>query len=201
MLPYDEFVQERPDVTRGEYESYKAYLHGNKSPIKGTLDGINGPEVNFLGKSMPVATAVLPAVAGILGARYGARKAAKRLANDSSGNLLDQRHDSYQTYRKEGGDGAGEARSSDYGTARATPSAEELAARKELVDSAYREYNRVNDLVENETLKQVLLYGGGSLTAAALVGSTLEQVRRALKGKAPEEPDPLTATQPSLPVA
>jgi hypothetical protein len=55
-----------------------------------------------------------------------------------------------------------------------------------------RAYNRA---VENEVLKDVLIHGGGSLTTAALIGSTLEGVRRGLKGKAPveEEEEPGTA--------
>jgi hypothetical protein len=63
-----------------------------------------------------------------------------------------------------------------------------------------RAYNRA---VENEVLKDVLVYGGGSLTTAALIGSTLESVRRALKGKAPieeeEEPGAAPAELPAAP--
>lgn len=84
LLPYDEFVKERPDVSRGEYESYKAYIHGNKSPIKATADGINGPEVTFLGKSLPLLTGVLPIVGGIVGGRAGLRAAGARLARGTN---------------------------------------------------------------------------------------------------------------------
>lgn len=80
LLPYADFVKERPDVSRGEYEAYKAYLFGDKMPIKATADGIHGPEVSFLGKSVPLITGVLPIVGGIAGARMGVRKAGARLA-------------------------------------------------------------------------------------------------------------------------
>ena len=79
LLPYRQFVEERPDVSKGEYAKYKAFLHGNKFPIKFIADGIHGAEVNFLGKSLPVATAILPAVAMAMGGRMGARRAALRL--------------------------------------------------------------------------------------------------------------------------
>lgn len=82
LLPFDEFVKDRPDVSRGEYEAYKAYLHGDKSILKGTMDGIHGPEVNFLGRSMPLITGILPIAGGVLGGRIGLRMAGKRVARD-----------------------------------------------------------------------------------------------------------------------
>jgi hypothetical protein len=80
LLPFNEFVKDRPDVSRGEYENYKAYLHGNKSILKGTMEGIHGPEVNFLGRSMPLITGILPIAGGVLGGRIGLRMAGKRVA-------------------------------------------------------------------------------------------------------------------------
>ena len=52
LLPYEEFRKERPDVSRSEYNAYKNYLFSGKSPIKATVDGIQGPEVTFMGKSL-----------------------------------------------------------------------------------------------------------------------------------------------------
>ena len=41
-----------------------------------------GPEVAFMGKSIPISTALAPAVAGIIGAGVGARRGAQRFKND-----------------------------------------------------------------------------------------------------------------------
>jgi hypothetical protein len=189
LLPYREFVRERPDVSKGEYEQYKAFLHGNKLPIKFTPDGIHGAEVNFLGKSLPVATAIIPAVAMALGGRAGARRAALRLKESGvdpvSGeigvNLLQRREKAKanvaEVKRKmweDDGDGEGG---------------------DEYLQEAVSNERAYNRAVENEVLKDVLIHGGGSLTTAALIGSTLEGVRRGLKGKAPveEEEEPGTA--------
>jgi hypothetical protein len=90
LLPYKEFVQERPDVSPGEYESYKAFLHGDKGLIKFTPDGINGPEVNFVGKSIPLLTGLLPLVGGIVAGRAGLRMAGKRLADAPGGNRFEE---------------------------------------------------------------------------------------------------------------
>lgn len=166
LLPYDEFVKERPDVSKGEFESYKAYLFGNPSPIKATLDGIHGPEVNFMGKSIPLATGVLPAVAAVLGARYGINKAAARLrANGDSLEKANKLEGQWRSAKEEFGD----------------------KSRQE--QDAYMKYKRRNDFNEGQLLQQALLYSGGSMTAAAIAGQTLESVRRAMKGPAALEPE------------
>jgi hypothetical protein len=86
LLPFEQFQQERPDVSRSEYERYKAYLFGNRASIvKATGDGIHGPEVNILGKSVPLLTGVLPLVGGMIGGRVGVRMAGHRLAGTRSG--------------------------------------------------------------------------------------------------------------------
>ena len=53
LLPYDEFVKERPDVSPEEFRAYKQYLFGNQGVLKATDEGILGPEVAFMGKSIP----------------------------------------------------------------------------------------------------------------------------------------------------
>lgn len=78
LLPYEEFVKERPDVSQAEYNAYKNYLFQNKNFIKATDEGVLGPEVTFMGKSIPLITAAMPAVAGVAGAGFGARRAAAR---------------------------------------------------------------------------------------------------------------------------
>ena len=92
LLPYDEFVKVRPDVSREEYNKYKAFKY--EKPVldidlsdgdagvgggflKYTNEGIHGPEIQMLGRSLPVTTGVIPfagALAGTaLGGRYGKR--------------------------------------------------------------------------------------------------------------------------------
>jgi hypothetical protein len=179
LMPYDEFVKERPDVSKGEYEAYKAYLFGGASPIKATLDGIHGPEVSFLGKSMPVATAILPAAAAALGARYGANRAARRLAGSPDGNLIVQRDRAEEAMRRAEQDPEGSL---------------------EAVENATRRYKQLNNTVQDSVLQQTLLYSGGAMAGTGLVGSILEAARRSLKGRAPEE-DPELEQPVAAPLA
>lgn len=176
-------------MSKGEYEQYKAFLHGNKFPIKFTPDGIHGAEVNLLGKSLPVATAIIPAAAMALGGRAGARRAALRLKESGvdpvSGeigvDLLQRRQDARGKLA----------------ALKGTPQDERGPAEsyEAAVADAVANHGKYNRAVENEVLKDVLIHGGGSLTTAALIGSTLEGVRRGLKGRAPveEEEEPGTA--------
>ena len=173
LLPYDEFVKERPDVSKGEYNAYKAYLFGNPSPIKATMDGIHGPEVTFMGKSIPVATGVLPAIAAVVGGQRGMRKAGRRL-NTAFSYQKDQppvapikyAHDLKQNYKD--------------------------LARDESVDAgqvkeAYQRWRNVQDANERQALKQVLAGSSTYMGGTALAGLALESMRRAAKGEAPVE--------------
>lgn len=87
LLPYDEFKKVRPDVTKDEYRDYKAYRFNKKEDwnvfddgrvnigngvLKYNDDGIDGSEVMFLGRSMPLDTTLLPTAAGMIGAGIGA---------------------------------------------------------------------------------------------------------------------------------
>ena len=88
LLPWDEFKKVRPDVSKDEYMRYKAFKFEKEGDIdlsdgdvtlptgiiKYTSEGIHGPEVQFLGRSLPLATAIMPAAATIAGTTYGARK-------------------------------------------------------------------------------------------------------------------------------
>ena len=88
LLPWDEFKKVRPDVSKGEYMAYKAFkfdndadlnpldgdLVGPAGVIKYTDEGIHGPEVQFLGRSLPIATGIMPTAAAIAGTAYGARR-------------------------------------------------------------------------------------------------------------------------------
>ena len=87
LLPWDEFKQVRPDVSKDEYMRYKAFKfdkEGDFNPLDGTVtlptgvvkytnEGIHGPELQFLGRSIPLATGILPTAAAIMGTAYGAR--------------------------------------------------------------------------------------------------------------------------------
>ena len=97
LLPYDEFVKVRPDVSKDEYQRYKAFKFDKRTDLnpfddgnfglgmgalKYTDEGIHGPEIQFLGRSLPMTTGVVPfatATAGsALGARYGGAKPIRR---------------------------------------------------------------------------------------------------------------------------
>jgi len=92
LLPWDEFKKVRPDVSKGEYMSYKAFKFDNDfdaNPMDGDLvapagiikytdEGIHGPEVQFLGRSLPIATGIMPTAAAIAGTAYGARRGGVR---------------------------------------------------------------------------------------------------------------------------
>lgn len=61
LLPWEQFHEERPDVSYDKYSQYKDYLSNKDNNLlrnltlgmaKGTLDGINGPEVQLMGYSV-----------------------------------------------------------------------------------------------------------------------------------------------------
>ena len=88
ILPWDEFKKVRPDVSKDEYMRYKGYKWSKKDDynpfdgdfnilggiVKGEMDdetAIFGPEIQFLGKSLPFATTLMPTAAAALGAAAG----------------------------------------------------------------------------------------------------------------------------------
>ena len=88
LLPYDEFSQVRPDVSRGEYNAYKAFKYDKGGDfnifddgkvtlptgvVKATTDGIHGPEVQFLGRSLPLTTTLIPYLGAVAGGVAGVR--------------------------------------------------------------------------------------------------------------------------------
>ncbi len=164
LLPYDGFAKERPDVDKGEYMRYKAYqfnkdvdlnpLDGDFNvlgALRGTTDGIHGPEINFMGKAIPVLTGILPTAAAIAGIRRGVNTAGIRLAgNIEEVNLLDdylkkKRKKPLSSYNKD--------------------------RTKAAIQEAQEE-------IDIETFKDALKYGAGYTTAAALTGQALESIRR-----------------------
>ena len=88
LLDYDEFKKVRPDVSKGEYNAYKAFKYDNSTDLnpldgdftvpsgvlKGTTDGIHGAEIQFLGRSLPLTTAAVPFASAVAGAALGVRR-------------------------------------------------------------------------------------------------------------------------------
>lgn len=89
LLSWNEFKEQRPDVSKDEYMRYKAFKFDNKGDanifddgqvtlpsgvLKYNNDGIHGAEVQFLGRSLPLATAILPAATAIAGTALGVRR-------------------------------------------------------------------------------------------------------------------------------
>ena len=99
LLPYDEFSKVRPDVSRDEYNRYQAFKYDKNTDLnpmdgditlpggilKATTEGIHGPEVQFLGRSLPVTTGVVPFLASMAGGLAGAKIGQKRRYTDQYG--------------------------------------------------------------------------------------------------------------------
>lgn len=170
LLPYDEFVKERPDVSREEYNAYKNYLFTGKSPIKATMDGIQGPEVTFMGKSIPLATGILPMAAAVLGARRGIKRGIEKVQGPSGEGGYRRERQLLEQYRTK--------RENSRGSKPTVSEAE--------VNDALRQYRDMQSKNENQIAKSVIANTAGFTTGAALSGYVLESMRRALKGKAPQ---------------
>ena len=155
LLPYDEFVKERPDVSRAEYNQYKQYLFGNKGVVKATMDGVQGPEVTFMGKSLPLMTAILPGAAGVLGVRRGIRRGLEK--QQLSGALEKE---------KRINDLAAEVNDRNY----------EGPLNPERVNAVARNRRKEND---KELFLQAIKDASIATSGAALSGALLESIRRA----------------------
>lgn len=194
LLPYDEFVRERPDVSKGEYEAYKSYLFGNKLPIKFNADGIHGPEVNFIGKSVPLLTGILPVVGGVLGARTGLRMAGKRLAGEGRFTGLSAQEEEIRKRKTvldatvyQGGSAADKYRND------VVVSTAEAGS---LYEDAVAHHAKMRDRVELDLLGHTIVGGSAGLGIVGAASVLLEQVRRARN----EEENRLAAEQASPPV-
>ncbi len=87
LLPYSEFSKVRPDVSPEEYGQYQAWkykkgedwnpLDGDFSvmagALRGTSEGIHGPEIQFLGRSLPATTGLIPYATSLAGGIAGVR--------------------------------------------------------------------------------------------------------------------------------
>ena len=166
LLPYNEFVKERPDVSREEYNQYKNYLFGDKSVVKATMDGVQGPEVTFMGKSLPLMTGILPGVAGVLGARRGVKRGLEKLGKSGA---MDQelKNNLYAQRVREKVAEANKNNQSIDAKDYKSPAKAERAAR------ARRAKN------DQELFKQIIKDASVATTGAALSGALLESIRRA----------------------
>ena len=157
LLPYDEFVKERPDVSPEQYKAYKRYLFSGMSPVKATTEGIHGPEVTFLGKSIPLTTGILPLVAAAAVGYRGSRNAATRLrANRNKAVELSDRVRRIKTDLQKGKKGVTKV---DY-------------------EKAAKDYLDLETANEVDTLKSVMLNSGVGVAGGITVGSILESMRR-----------------------
>lgn len=88
LLPYSQFSQIRPDVSPEEYRAYQAFKYNKEldlnpfddgqftapgGVIKTTDEGIHGPELQFLGRSLPVTTGIIPYLSAMAGGVAGVR--------------------------------------------------------------------------------------------------------------------------------
>ena len=88
LLGYDEFSKHRPDVSREDYNRYKAFKFDKELDVnpfddgqitlplgvaKATMEGIHGPEVQFLGRSLPLTTTITPFLGAVAGGAIGVR--------------------------------------------------------------------------------------------------------------------------------
>lgn len=167
LLPYEEFVKERPDVSLSEYNAYKNYLFANKSPIKGTLDGISGPEVNFMGKSIPLATGIIPMAAAVVGARRGIKRGIQKVQENQGYTKEKELLGAYDQLKKQAKDDP----TRDF---------------EPKIKDALNKYRKLQSENENQIAKSVIANTSAYTTGAALSGYVLESMRRALKGKAPQ---------------
>ena len=85
LLPYDEFVKVRPDVSKADYNKYQAFKYDKNTDLnlldgdltlpggalKTTTEGIHGPEVQFLGRSLPLTTGIIPFATAVAGGAAG----------------------------------------------------------------------------------------------------------------------------------
>ncbi len=164
LLPYDEFRKERPDVSRQEYNAYKNYLFTGKSPIKATMEGPQGPEVTFMGKSIPLATGILPMAAAVVGARRGVKRGMTKVAARGGYDVEMQLRDKVKVGRES--------------LAKGDISQDEL-------DQKIKDYRQILGENENIVAKSIIANTSGATAGAALSGYVLESLRRALKGNAP----------------
>ena len=176
LLPYDEFVKERPDVSREEYNDYKNYLFANKSPIKAKADGIHGPELNFMGKSIPALSTGVPLAAAVGGTMYGIHRAGRALK--ARPNLIAARDTAKQDWQSK--NAVMKSVKNDLGDDMDRSSPELQVAQRDTDDS-YNSYRQLQNDIEGEVLTRALGYGSAGAVAGGVGATALESVIRSLK--------------------
>ena len=175
LLPYSEFAKERPDVDKGEYQRYKAYQFNKQTDLnpldgdfnilgalRGTTEGIHGPEINFMGKAIPVLTGILPTAAAIAGIRRGVNTAGRRLAAGGDFEKLSKMETVLRNTANK----------------KVSKGIDQEIMKKIDVDQLRADLKDEQDKISIETFKDALKYGAGYTTAAALTGQALESIRR-----------------------
>jgi hypothetical protein len=175
LQAYSDFQKARPDVSKGDYLRYQAYLQGNRNPIKATMEGIHGPEVNLFGKSIPLLTGLIPLAAGVIGARRGYRAAGLQAAGrglrgrDAAGT---QGPDRFQRLHN----------------ARTNVDDLKTAGKDhDTIQAARVTRDRAQADVDRRLLMGSLAGSSLAIGAAATIGAGLEQVRRANTWQANKE--------------
>jgi hypothetical protein len=190
LLPFNQFSQERPDVSRDEYERYKAYLYSSPMPVKFNPDGIHGAEVSLLGKSIPLLTGVLPIAAGVAGGAMGVRTAGKRLASRKGGNafaLQEQANKRINELSKEQWEAEQSVQDREKSPPpEGSPAAQRLEKARQAARALERKASKLKGyerFVKNK-VEDTLLLGAITGSSAGLVttgagAALLEQIRRA----------------------
>ena len=198
LLPYNEFVKERPDVSKEEYYKYKTYLFDKQTDlnpldgdfniggvVKGTVDGIHGPEVSFLGKSIPALSGMVPIATAIAGSRRGMARAADKLRNSPDGDMIETAQQAREARN--------DARKEKFKYERAMEEFDaELRDEKpkqtisdEIIESTEQDYQQAQRAVERVTLENALAGGGIGAIGGGLGAAAIESVIRSLKPPVP----------------
>lgn len=97
LLGYDEFSKYRPDVSREDYNKYKGFKYDKDVDLnpfddgqitlplgiaKATMEGIHGPEVQFLGRSLPVTTTITPFLSALAGTAAGVSRSKQNIVRN-----------------------------------------------------------------------------------------------------------------------
>lgn len=201
LLPYNEFVKERPDVSKEEYYKYKTYLHNKQldlnpldgdfnvgGVVKGTVDGIHGPEVSFLGKSIPALTGLVPIATAVAGSRRGLKRAGRILNETPEGggpSMVEKARASETAYRENKKKRKGyESALAEFEAGDRMEAPTEYVTQEQL-DASANAYQTAQRAVERVTLENALTGGGAGALVGGLGSTAIESVIRSLKPAVP----------------
>ena len=115
-----------------------------------------------MGKSIPLATGIIPMAAAVVGARRGIKRGIQKVQENQGYSREKELLGKYKAIKQD--DDASDAQ----------------------INDALNEYRKLQSENENQIAKSVIANTSGYTTGAALSGYVLESMRRALKGKAPQ---------------